>query len=136
MEIKNQLPSSITLQSDEFPGAGTSVDGLVSDQVGLVPQATGMLPCSRIWGDILFLDHSSRMVHDYLTQDASLESTLADKAVYEAFAPSHRVKVKRYHVDNCHFAIQELKSAVESNQKIFFAPRHTFYIFSLFYTYM
>ncbi len=114
-KYKNQGSLSITLASDDSLGAGTSVDVLVSSQGGLVPKATGILTCSRTWGAILFVDCFSHLVYVYLTQDTSLESILASKTAYEAFAASHGVKVKRYHADNVRFADQEFKSAIESS---------------------
>ncbi len=103
---------SIVLELDDAPGAVTSVDGLVSAQGGLIPQSTRVLNCSRTWGAILFVNHFSFLFYVYLTQDTSLESTLAAKTAYEAFAASHGVTVKWYHADNGCFADQEFKSAV------------------------
>ena len=40
----------IQRDDDNKPGAGTSIDQLVSDQVGLVPQTSGILTGGCIWG--------------------------------------------------------------------------------------
>ncbi len=56
---KKERKSSSTIRSDsdDFPGAVTSVNQLVSDQGGMVHQTTGKLTHSRIWSAAVLVDH-------------------------------------------------------------------------------
>eukprot|EP00957_Ditylum_brightwellii_P073275 5569871-Ditylum_brightwellii.AAC.1 len=67
--------------SDDKPGKGTSIDQLVSNQPGLVPQF-------------------SDFVYVYLMRSLSDEETLAAKYAYKRVSQSHGVTVRRYHKDN------------------------------------
>ena len=54
--------STITKDTDNTHGKGTSTDQLVSGQPGLIPQIGGYLTAAIIWAANVFVDHFSNLV--------------------------------------------------------------------------
>ena len=94
----------IRWDDDDNPGAGTSIDQLISTQSGLVPQTSGRLTRGRICGTNVMVDHFSNFIYVHLITSISGKQTLAAKKSYEWQAASYDVKVNRYHTDNGRYA--------------------------------
>ncbi len=109
----------IRRESENYPGARTSVDQLISAQPGLVPRMEGGHTRARIWAATVFKDHFSGLIYTHLMTSPSLEETIAAKQAYEKFA--NPTKIKSYHADNGTFAKEGFKDEVkEANQSITF----------------
>ena len=50
---------SIRNPSDKKPGAMTSAEQMISNQLGIVPSVTRLLIHTRFWESTVFLDHFS-----------------------------------------------------------------------------
>ena len=118
---KGDSRHGIRRDDDNKTGAGTSTDQLVSAQAGLVPQTSGRLTGSRIWGANLIADHFSNFIYVHLISYISGEHTLSAKKSYDRQASSYGVKAKRYHTDNGQYAEKMFLDPVEyTNQDITF----------------
>ena len=105
----------------DAPGQVVGTDQLVSAQPGLVPQEKGHPTRARIWGATIFVDYATKWIKVHLMQDATLESTLQAKEVFESDALARGVKVKRYHADNGRYADPDFVSDCKvKHQKITF----------------
>ena len=110
---KDGKKSSIRRDSDDKPGAGVSIDQMISAQPGLVPQVSGRLTSARIWAATIFLDHFSRHVHVHLMRDQTQASTLEAKAGYERHANTFGITVNSYRADNGRFAEEDFREEVK-----------------------
>ena len=59
---KVDVRHGIRWYDDNNPGAGTSTDQLLSAKAGLVPQISGRLTGSRIWGANVMVNHFSNFI--------------------------------------------------------------------------
>ena len=110
-------PKTIRDDKDVLPGAGTSVDQLISHQPGLIPQSAGLLLKERITAVTFFVDHFSGYVYGHLMRGTSMKQTLEAKQAYEQHASSHGVDVIHYRADNGQFSNPEFLKAVESSDQ-------------------
>ena len=62
-----------------MPVDGVSVEQIVSAQPGLIPQMSGFLTSTRLWGATTFVDHVRDYVYVHLMQDLTLDETLLAK---------------------------------------------------------
>jgi hypothetical protein len=114
-------PRTIRDEKDTKPGAGTSVDQLISHQPGLIPQSAGLLMNDKITAVTFFVDHFSGYVYGHLMCNTSMKHTLEAKQAYERHAKLHGVDITRYRADNGQFSNPEFLQAVEaSDQEITF----------------
>jgi hypothetical protein len=82
------------------PGDVTSVDQMETSTPGLVAQISGSLTTKRYRCATVFVDQGSRLGYVHLQKTSTAEETLEAKAAWEAFARTHGVEIKAYHVDN------------------------------------
>jgi Integrase core domain. len=97
-----------------MPGAGPSVDQLISHWPGLIPQSTGSLLKEKITAVTFFVDHFSGYIYGHLMCNTSMKQMLEAKQAYERHASSHGVDVIRYRADNGQFSNPKFLQAVES----------------------
>ena len=64
------------------PGATTSINQMISDQPGIIPQVTGVIIHSRLWAATVFVDHYYDYLHDHIMRGTSAEDTLQIKEAY------------------------------------------------------
>ena len=86
------------------PGEKVCTDQLVSAQPGLVPQEKGSPTRACIWGATIFVDAATDWIKVCLMRDATGESTLDAKEVFERASPERGVVIKGYHADNGRYA--------------------------------
>ena len=111
----------IRKESDDKPGANTSIDHMVSAQPGLIPQVTGTLTLDRFWAACIFVDHFTGYLFVYLQRGTSALETINAKLAYEQHASTFGVDVLGYHGDNGRFAEKDFKSSCQQkNQKLTF----------------
>ena len=56
-------PGKIRKEEEINPGDCVSIDQIVSAQPGLIPQMSGFLTNTRLWGATVFVDHVSDYVY-------------------------------------------------------------------------
>ena len=100
---KKLADSHIRKKNQTRPGDGTSCDHIVSHQPGLIPQVSGILTNKRYWGSVIYCDHNSDFIFNYLITGTTSAETLASKQAYERVAMNHNVNIKAYHADNLRF---------------------------------
>ncbi len=101
---KSKTKHPIRKLTDDAPGKQASMDQLISDQPGLIPQMSGSLTNLRIMGATMFVDHLSDHTYIYLMQDLTMAETLMAKHAYEKFLASMGIDSKVYHANNGQFA--------------------------------
>ena len=101
---KGKKSHSIRRPEDNFPGANTSTDQLVSSHPGLIPQRAGRLMKARYVGAGVYVDHHSDYTYSHLMRDFTAEATLDSKHGYERRAATYQVDVRGYHADNGRYA--------------------------------
>ena len=109
---KNKHP--IRKADENFSGANTSTDQLVSSHPGLIPQRAGRRLKARYYGATIYVDHHSDMTHGTLMQDFTAEATVESKHDYERMAAQHGITIKKYHADNGRYSdplfLQDIKA--------------------------
>jgi hypothetical protein len=95
---------SIRQPEDNFAGANTSTDQMVSPSGGLIPQLKGKLMRAKYYAATIFVDHHTDYTYVHLMRDTTAESTLEAKHAYERLMRRHRHKVMKYHADNGRYA--------------------------------
>ena len=104
---------------DNFPGANTSTDQMISPYGGMIPQTKGRLMKAKYYAATVFVDHYTDYTYVHLMKDSTAESTLEAKNAYERLLLSFGNKVLAYHADNGRFAekvfVQDVK---DKSQKI------------------
>jgi hypothetical protein len=95
---------SIRKPEDNFPGANTSTDQMISPFGGFVPQMKGKLTKAKFYAANIFVDHFTDYTYVHLMKDTTADSTLEAKNAYERLMNKYRHKVKKYHADNGRFA--------------------------------
>ena len=98
-----------------YPGAGVSVDHLISAQPGFFPQSTGILTTKRITAASVFVDHFTDFVHVVLQTSGSSSETLRAKHDFDQFATEHGVRISHYHSDNGRFSESSFKDDAKFN---------------------
>jgi len=96
--------SSIRKPHDNFPGAQTSTDQMISPYGGMIPQMKGRLTKAKFYGATVFVDHWTDFTYVHLMRDTTAEATLEAKNAYEALLLSNGHKVLAYHADNGRYA--------------------------------
>ena len=119
--MRDKASGSICCPEDALPGAGVSVDQIVSAQPGLIPQMSGFLTSCRIWGCTKFCDHVSNFVYVHLMQDYTMDETILSVKSFEKVTAQANCTVKHYHADNGAFAHEGFLDEVNRKaQKITF----------------
>ena len=90
-------------------GKGILCDHVISHQPGLILQTTGILTYEKFWGYMLFADHYSDFIYNYLITGTTSITTLDTKQAYERVALSYGVTVRSYHADNLRFNDNNLR---------------------------
>ena len=90
--------------SDNFPGAMTSTDQMISPYGGLIPQVKGRLMKAKFYAAQVKVDHFTDYTYLHLMKDTTADSTLEAKNSYERLMQSYGHKVLGYHADNGRFA--------------------------------
>ncbi len=112
---------SIRRAQDNYAGANTSTDQMISPFGGLIPQMKGRLMRAKYYAATVFVDHHTDYTYVHLMKDTTAESTLEAKNAYERKLLGFGHKVERYHADNGRFAekvfVQDVK---DKNQNITF----------------
>ena len=104
---------------ENYPGANTSTDQMVSPYGGLIPQTRGKLMKARYYGATVFVDRHTDFTYCHLMTDATGDSTLEAKNAYERVMKSYGHEVEAYHADNGRFAENVFVTDVrEKNQRI------------------
>ena len=86
---------------------------------GIIPQISGYLTNTRIWGATVFVDHASEYSHVALMPDITLDETLLAKTSFERLENYRVVAIKAYRADNGRFADKGFHATVQdSNQTI------------------
>jgi hypothetical protein len=101
---KGKDSGSICCPTETEPGDGTSVNQIVSAQLGLISQMSGFPTSDCIWGTTNFCDHASDFVYVHLMRNFTLEETLLAKRAYEKILKQAGRTAKHYHADNGHFS--------------------------------
>jgi hypothetical protein len=115
---KKSKPGAIRDSHDDIPGAGTSVDQLISHQPGLVPQQAGSLINDKINAVTFFVDHFSGYTFGHLMHSTSMEDTLEAKRAYEQDAATHGVTITRYRADNGRFSDPAFLQQVQDDKQL------------------
>jgi hypothetical protein len=84
-QSKSKKLHPIWKKSDDHSGAQASMDHLVSEQPGLIPQVSDKLTSMHINGGTVIIDHYSDHVNVLLMCDISLEENLYAKYAYEQY---------------------------------------------------
>ena len=79
---KEKNNKTICKSSHSKPGKCTSIDQIITAQLGLVPRISGRYTRERITSTIYFLDHKSSFVYSHLCILNSQEETLKSKTEY------------------------------------------------------
>jgi hypothetical protein len=120
-QSKYKQKHPICKPTDDAPGEKTSLDQMVSAQLGLIPQMSGCLTNLCIMAAMVFVDHFLDHIYVYLMRDLMLSETLLAKHAYKRFLASLGVESKAYHADNGCFADKGLRDdCTSSNQTITF----------------
>ncbi len=117
----NKASGSIRCPEHVLPGNSVLMDQIVSAQPGLIPQMSGFLTSSCIWGCTMFCNHVSDIFYVFLMRDFTInEAILAVKAFEKVMAQAKRT-VKHYHADNGVFVHKRFLDEVNrKKQKITF----------------
>ena len=94
----------IRKEKDNFTGANTSTDQMISPFGGLIPQMKGKLMRAKYYAATIFVDHYSDFTYVHLMQDTTAVATLEAKNAYEHLIGTFGSKVLAYHADNGRFA--------------------------------
>jgi hypothetical protein len=109
---------SIRRPQDNFPGANTSTDQMISPFGGLIPQVRGRLMKAKFYAATIFVDHYTDYTYVHLMKDTTGETTLEAKNAYERLLLSFGSKVLAYHADNGRFAeklyVQDVKDKAQN----------------------
>ena len=104
---------SIRKPHENFPGANTSTDQMLSPYGGLIPQMKGKLMRAKYYGATIFVDHFTDYTYVHLMKDTKSESTIEAKNAYESLMKSYGHDVRKYHADNGRYAeslfVQDVK---------------------------
>ena len=87
-----------------FPGAQTSTDQMISPHGGMIPQMRGKLMKAKYYAATIFVDHHTDYTYAHLMRDTTTDSTLEAKHAYEALLLSYGHRVRAYHGDNGRYA--------------------------------
>lgn len=98
---------------DNFTGANTSTDQMISPFGGLIPQMKGRLMRAKYYAATIFVDHHSDYTYVHLMQDTTAVATLEAKNAYERLIGTFGSKVLAYHADNGRFAEKAYMSDVK-----------------------
>ena len=74
-----------------------SIDQIVSDQPGLIPQNSGFLSRQRLWGCTTFLNHVSDYVYVHIMRDLTQTEMLLSKKAFEKMIAQSGKTIKHYH---------------------------------------
>ena len=77
---------------------------MVSEQPGLVPEATGSLTLTRLWAAIIFVYQYYDYFNTHLMRFTSAEKTLWVKEAYKLLEATHWARLFSYRADNGSFA--------------------------------
>ena len=89
----------------------TSIDQILSDQPGLIPQVIRNLTHARLRADTVFVDHYLYYLCDHLMRGAWAEETLQSKESYKRMAATCGDIVSTNRSDNKRFAYPLFKDA-------------------------
>ena len=118
---KGKQKRAIRKPTDNFPGAMTSTDQMISPYGGLIPQVKGRLMKAKFYAAQIKVDHYSDYTYLHLMKDTTAESTLDAKNSYERLMQLHGHKVLGYNADNGRFAEKVfVKDCKDKAQKLFF----------------
>ena len=101
---KGRKGSPIRKPQDNFAGAMTSTDQMISPYGGLIPQIKGRLMKAKFYAAQIKVDHHTDYTYVHLMRDTTAESTLEAKNAYERLMQTFGHKVLGYHADNGRFA--------------------------------
>lgn len=94
----------IRKERDNFTGANTSTDQMISPFGALIPQMKGRLMRAKYYAATIFVDHYSDFTYVHLMQDTTAVATLEAKNAYERLIGTFGSKVLAYHADKGRFA--------------------------------
>ena len=118
---KGKEERTIRSESEDRPGANTSVDQLESTTPGLILQSTGKLLRARYTAATIFVDHFSNFTYVHLMTSLDGEQTMAAKEAYEQFTQTFGVSVRGYRADNGRFADKTWRNdCAEQHQELTF----------------
>ena len=107
--------------TDNFPGAMTLTDQMISPFGGLIPQMKGRLMKAKFFATQIKVDHYTHYTYLHLMKDTTADSTLEAKNSYERLMQSFGHKVLGYHADNGRFAEKVfVKDCKDKAQKLTF----------------
>ena len=114
-----KTPGAIYKEIETEHGDCVSIDQIVSAQSGIIPQMSGYLTNTRIWGATVFVDHASDYTHVALMRDLTLDETILAKTSFERLENDRGVAIKAYRADNGRFSDKGFHDTVQdSNQTI------------------
>ena len=88
---------------ENFPGANTSTDQMVSPYGGLIPQVRGKLMRAKYYGATIFVDHLSDSTYFHPMTEMNAQSTVDEKEAFECVLGSFEINTRRYHAENGFF---------------------------------
>ena len=91
-----------------------SIDNMVSNQPGIIPQVTGDLIHTRFWATTVFVYYYSDYCYAHLMRGTSSEETLRSKEAHESLTATHGDRVCTYREDNRRFVDPLFKEAVQT----------------------
>jgi hypothetical protein len=107
----------IRKENENFPGANTSTDQMISPYGGMIPQMKGQLMKAKYYAATIFIDHFTDYTYVHLMRDSTAASTLEAKNAYEHLLQAFGHKVLAYHADNGRFAenlfVQDIKDKAQ-----------------------
>ena len=101
---KGKKYKTIRRAQDNFAGANTSTDQMISPYGGMIPQVKGRLMKAKYYAATIFVDHHTDFTYVHLQKDTTAEATLEAKNAYEHLLQTFGHKVLAYHADNGRFA--------------------------------
>ena len=110
---RGKKKNSIRKPHENFAGANTSTDQMISPFGGMIPQMKGRLMRAKYYAATIFVDHYTDYTYVHLMKDTTGESTLESKNAYESLMKSYGHDVRRYHADNGRYAENTFKQDVK-----------------------
>jgi hypothetical protein len=115
---KGKKRKHIRKARDNFPGANTSTDQMISPFGGMIPQVKGRLMKAKYYAATIFVDHHTDYTYVHLMRNTTAETTLEAKNAYEHLLQTFGHKVLAYHADNGRFAekvfVQDVKDKAQN----------------------
>ena len=92
--IWGQGPMQPIRKAKDGPGDVVSVDHIISHQLGLMPQVTGIVSNKRYSVAVLIVDNATDFIYLHLIESPTTTATMAAKYAFEWVTKSYGVTIK------------------------------------------